>query len=66
MRFVTATGALIGMCFGFGLAILCSMDSATRVSAKDVVAIPGFVVVGYECTILFGGLATLFGMLFFL
>lgn len=65
MRFVTAAGALFGMCFGFGLAILCSMDWPLRVSAKDVVAIPGFVVVGYECTILIGGLATLFGMLFF-
>ena len=36
-----------------------------RVSAKDVVSIPGFVVIGYECTILFGAIATLLGLLHF-
>ncbi len=63
VRRVTLTGALTGLTFGFSLAILCSLDWPIRVSSKDIVSIPGFVVIGYECTILFGALATLFAML---
>lgn len=59
VRFVTGTGALLGLIFGFSLAIMASMDWPLRTSAKDIASIPGFVVVGYECTILFGGLFTL-------
>lgn len=65
VRFVTATGALTGLVSGFALAILCSMDWPMRVSAKDVVSVPGFVVIGYECTILFGAIATLLAMFHF-
>lgn len=65
VRRVTLTGALTGLTFGFALAILCSMDWPLRVSAKDIVAIPSFFVVGYECTILFGALATLLGVFHF-
>ena len=65
VRKVTMTGAITGITFGFGLAILCSLDYPLRVSAKDVVSIPGFVVIGYECTILFGALATLMAIFHF-
>ncbi|MCB0311455.1 MAG: DUF3341 domain-containing protein [Bdellovibrionales bacterium] len=65
VRFITGTGALIGLVFGFSLAILTSLDWPMRVSAKDVVSVPAFVVVGYECTILFGGLATLLAIFHF-
>ncbi|MBX7137940.1 MAG: DUF3341 domain-containing protein [Oligoflexia bacterium] len=65
VRYFNITGALTGLVFGFALAILCSLDYPLRVSAKDVVSIPGFVVIGYECTILFGGLATLLAVLHF-
>src|SRR5690606_36093660 len=65
VRFVTGTGALIGITFGFGLAIMCSMDWPMRVSAKDVVSIPAFVVIGYECTILIGAIFTLLALLHF-
>ena len=65
VRFVNGTGALTGLTFGFALAILCSMDWPMRVSSKDVVSIPGFVVIGYECTILFGAIATLLALLHF-
>jgi hypothetical protein len=58
VRFFTATGAVTGLYAGFGLAILTSLDYPLRVSAKDIAAIPSFIVVGFECTILFGGLAT--------
>ncbi|MBX7144486.1 MAG: DUF3341 domain-containing protein [Oligoflexia bacterium] len=65
VRFVTGTGAVTGLVFGFALAILCSLDYPMRVSAKDVVSVPGFVVIGYECTILLGGIFTLLGLLHF-
>lgn len=65
VRKITMTGALLGLCSGFALAILCSMDWPMRVSAKPIVSIPGFVVIGYECTILFGAIFTLLGMMHF-
>jgi Protein of unknown function (DUF3341) len=63
MRFFTGFGALFGVTAGFSLAIWTSLDYPLRVSAKSIASIPGFFVIGYECTILFGGLATLLGLL---
>lgn len=63
VRKFTTTGALTGITFGFSLAILCALDWPLRTSAKEVVSIPAFVPIGYECTILFGGLATLIAVL---
>ena len=65
VRFVTFTGAFTGLCCGFGLAVWTSMDYPLRTSAKDIVAPPSFVVCGYEWTILFGAIFTLFAMFFF-
>ena len=65
VRRLTGTGALTGITCGFALAIMCSMDWPMRVSSKDVVSIPGFVVIGYECTILFGAIFTLLALLHF-
>ncbi|RIL09683.1 MAG: hypothetical protein DCC75_05990 [Proteobacteria bacterium] len=65
VRLVTATGALTGLVCGFALAIWCSLDWPLRVSAKDIVSVPGFVVIGYECTILFGAIFTLLALFHF-
>ena len=65
VRFISGTGALLGCTFGFALAILCSLDYPLRVSAKPIVSIPGFFVIGYECTILFGAIATLAALFLF-
>ncbi|MCS6961149.1 MAG: DUF3341 domain-containing protein [Deltaproteobacteria bacterium] len=62
VRIFTFTGATLGLISGFALAILTSLDWPLRTSAKEIVSIPGFVVVGYELTILLGGLFTLFGL----
>mgnify|MGYP001401672601 CR=1 FL=1 len=59
---ISLTGAITGLTAGFALAILCSLDWPMRVSAKAIVSIPGFVVIGYEWTILFGALFTLLGI----
>lgn len=64
VRFFTGVGAVTGCISGFALAILCSLDYPLRVSAKDIVSPPAFVVAGYEWTILFGAIATLFGMFY--
>src|SRR5262245_19985363 len=58
-RIFSLAGAVSGCTFGFSLAILCSLDWPMRVSAKDIVSVPGFFVIGYECTILFGAILTL-------
>ncbi len=65
VRFITGLGAVTGLTGGFALSILCSMDYPLRVSAKDIVSIPGFVVIGYECTILLGGIFTLLALMHF-
>ncbi len=65
VRFSTMIGALLGLSFGFALPILCSLDYPMRVSAKDVVSIPAFFVIGYECTILFGAIFTLLALFHF-
>lgn len=62
VRRFTLVGGILGLISGFTLAIMCSLDYPLRVSAKDIVSVPGFVVIGYECTILFGALATLAGV----
>ncbi|MCB0331472.1 MAG: DUF3341 domain-containing protein [Bdellovibrionales bacterium] len=65
VRFISFTGAVTGLTAGFALAIMCSLDYPLRVSAKAIASVPGFVVIGYECTILFGALATLAALLTF-
>jgi hypothetical protein len=65
VRRVSLTAAVTGCTFGFSLAILTSLDWPLRVSAKNIVSIPAFFVPGYECTILFGGVFTLFALLYF-
>ena len=65
VRFLTGAGAVMGCSAGFALAIWTSLDYPLRVSAKDVVSVPGFFVIGYECTILFGGIFTLLALLHF-
>jgi len=62
VRFFTILGAITGLVSGFALAILTSLDYPLRVSAKPIAAVPSFIVVGFECTILFGGLATFLGL----
>lgn len=63
IRRFTLIGGITGLVSGFALAIMCSLDYPMRVSSKDIISVPGFVVIGYECMILFGALATFLGLL---
>lgn len=65
VRIVSLVAAVIGCTFGFTLSILTSLDWPMRTSAKNIASVPAFFVPGYECTILFGGVATLFSILVF-
>lgn len=63
IRFFTLAGAIAGGAAGFGLSAYASTKWGMVVSAKPLVAIPPFLVVAFECAILFGALATALGVL---
>jgi molybdopterin-containing oxidoreductase family membrane subunit len=63
VRVYTLVGGLTGCAFGFGIAIAASLDWELIVGGKPIVSLPPFVVIGFECTILFGALITVIGMI---
>lgn len=65
VRLFTLTGAIVGCLGAFLMTCWMSMDWPLRVSAKPIISIPAFVIIGFECTVLFGCLCTLLGMLHF-
>jgi hypothetical protein len=63
VRWVTATGAVLGITGGFALCIYSVYSYPLVVGGKELVSLPPFVVIGYESMILLGSLANLLGML---
>lgn len=65
VRFFTLVGALTGMVAGFSLALATDYDWPIIVGGKTpgLYSLPAYVVIGFECTILFGAIATILGML---
>lgn len=63
VRFFTLFGALLGATCGFGFTILTSLDWPIPVSAKPIAAIPPYMVIVFELTILFGALSTFLGLI---
>jgi molybdopterin-containing oxidoreductase family membrane subunit len=65
VRWFTLSGALTGTVTGFGLALWLDYDWPQVVGGKlaGLYSIPSYVVIGFELTILFGGLMTILGML---
>ncbi|MCP5060120.1 MAG: DUF3341 domain-containing protein [bacterium] len=63
VRAWTLIGGLIGVVTGFSVAIWMALDWPIVVGGKPFASIPPYVVIGFELTILFGGLATLVGLL---
>ena len=59
VRLFTLVGGLAGTISGFALTIWTSMKWDLITGGKPVVSIPPFVVIAFELTILFGGLATI-------
>lgn len=64
VRWFTMTGALFGGSSGFTLASITHLNWPMIVPAgKPLVSIPAFMVITFECTVLFGCIFTLIGML---
>jgi len=65
VRYFTLAGALTGMCCGFALALATDYDWPIVVGGKTpgIYSLPAYVVIGFECTILLGAIATILGML---
>jgi hypothetical protein len=65
VRWWTLIGAVTGLTTGFLLTSLTAAEwPMINPGGKPVVAIVPYTVILFECTILFGGLATLLGLLF--
>src|SRR5919109_5208754 len=62
VRLFTLLGGLTGTASGFLLTIWSSMQWGLITGGKPVASIPPFVVIAFELTILFGGVATLIGL----
>jgi hypothetical protein len=65
VRFLTFIGGLTGLLGGFLLTIWMSVDWPLRTSAKPIISIPAFTVIGFECMVLIGAICTLLALFHF-
>ena len=66
VRWWTLSGGLLGGTLGFTLSSLAALDWPMAIpGGKPLVAIPPYIVIVFECTVLFAGIATLLGMLYY-
>lgn len=63
LRFFTLVGALAGFFLSFIFIIYTVLDWPLITGGKSLVSIPAFIIIAFECTILFGGIVSLFGFL---
>ena len=63
VRLFTVVGGLTGTTTAFFLTIWSSLKWSLVTGGKDPVSIPPFIIIAFELTILFGGLATLLAIL---
>ena len=63
VRFFTLIGGLLGAACGFGFTILTSLDWPIPVSAKPIAAIPPYMIIVFELTVLIGALSTFLGLI---
>jgi len=61
VRAFTLIGGLLGVVTGFGIQIWMSMDWPIKIAGKNFAAIPPMWIIGFELTILFGGVLTVLG-----
>jgi hypothetical protein len=62
VRLWTLIGGLAGVTTGFAMTIWMSYDWEIVVGGKALASIPPYVIIGFELTILFGGLLTIVGL----
>ena len=63
VRLFTLIGGLTGTSSGFALTIWSALQWNLVTGGKPIVSIPPFIIIAFELTILFGGLATLLALL---
>jgi len=63
VRAFTLIGGLTGVVTGFGIQIWMSMDWPIKIAGKNFAAIPPMWIIGFELTILFGGILTVLGLI---
>ena len=63
VRLFTLIGGLTGLAAGFGMTIWMSRDWPLLVGGKPIAAIPPYVVIAFELTILYGALSTVVGII---
>ncbi len=62
VRVFTLAGGLTGAATGFAFTSWTSMDWPLVTGGKPILSIPAYVVIAFECAILFGALATVIGL----
>jgi hypothetical protein len=62
VRLFTLVGGLTGCTAGFTMAIWMNLDWPLVVGGKPIAAVPAFVVLGFELTVLIGALSSVFGV----
>jgi hypothetical protein len=65
IRYLTLSGALLGMIAGFALTIFTALSWPLITGGKPIISIPPFIIIAFELTILFGALASFAGFLIF-
>jgi molybdopterin-containing oxidoreductase family membrane subunit len=65
VRWFTLLGGITGGTLGFLLCALTSLDWPLITNGKEILSIPPFMIITFECTVLFGGMTNLVAMLFF-
>ena len=63
VRVFTLVGGLMGVTLGFAMQIWMSLDWPIKIGGKAYASIPAYVIIGFELTILLGGLATFLGLM---
>lgn len=63
VRLFTLVGGLTGVFTGFLMQIWMSLEYPIKIAGKAYASIPPYIIIGFELTILFGGLATFLGLL---
>jgi hypothetical protein len=63
VRAFTLVGGLTGVVTGFLMQIWMSLEWPIKIAGKAYSSIPPYVIIGFELTILFGGILTLIGLL---
>jgi len=64
VRRFSLMGAIVGAISGFSLAVACALVFILPTGGRAIIAVPPFLIITYEMTILFGVLATLLGFHF--